>query len=50
MAAMKAIGLTSEESAMVDQISSLSNNLVPLEEEAMELTEQGHRERAYTIL
>ncbi|WP_251492567.1 methyl-accepting chemotaxis protein [Otoolea muris] len=50
VAAMKAIGLTSEESAMVDQISSLSNNLVPLEEEAMELTEQGHRERAYTIL
>lgn len=50
VATMKSIGITPEESAMVDQISSLSNNLVPLEDQAMKLTEQGHREQAYTIL
>jgi len=41
VAAMQEIGLTSEEQGMIDQMSALSNNLVPLEEEAMEQVQAG---------
>ena len=41
VAAMQEIGITEEEQAMIDQMSSLSNNLVPLEEQAMENVQAG---------
>ncbi len=50
VAAMKEIGLTAEESDMIDQIFSISNNLVPLEEQAMALVEQGDLDAAHLIL
>ncbi len=46
VAAMKAIGITDEEQAMIREMSSLSNNLVPLEEEAMKQVQAGQREEA----
>ncbi len=41
VAAMQEIGITEEEQAMIDQMSSISNNLVPLEEQAMENVQAG---------
>ncbi len=41
VAAMQEIGITQEEQAMIDQMSSLSNQLVPLEEQAMENVQAG---------
>ncbi len=38
---MQEIGITEEEQAMIDQMSSISNNLVPLEEQAMENVQAG---------
>lgn len=35
IAALQEIGITSEEQALIDEMSSISNKLVPLEEEAM---------------
>ncbi len=35
VAAMQEIGITAEEQALIDEMSSISNKLVPLEEEAM---------------
>lgn len=46
VAAMKAIGITEEEQSMIDQMSSLSNELVPLEEEAMENVSAGNKPAA----
>ena len=48
--AMKEIGLTEEEIRMIDQISNISNSLVPFEEEAMALTQEGDLQSAYSIL
>ncbi|MBR3839615.1 MAG: HAMP domain-containing protein [Erysipelotrichales bacterium] len=50
VAAMKEIGLEPNELEMIDTIFKLSNNLVPLEEEAMRLAEMGDHESAYGIL
>ncbi len=41
IAAMQEIGITDEEQAMIDQMSEISNSLVPLEEEAMAKVESG---------
>lgn len=46
VAAMQEIGITQEEQAMIDEMSSLSNELVPLEEEAMSEVQAGKREEA----
>lgn len=46
IAAMQEIGITDEEQAMIDQMSEISNSLVPLEEEAMEKVELGHMDEA----
>ena len=50
IAALQELGLTAEEQAMVDLISSISNSLVPLEEQAMELTAAGKNQAAIDIL
>lgn len=46
VAAMQEIGITAGEQAMIDQMSSLSNNLVPLEESAMEQVQAGQMAEA----
>lgn len=46
VAAMQEIGITSQEQQMIDNMSSLSNELVPLEEAAMEKVEQGQMQEA----
>ncbi len=46
VAAMQEIGITPEEQAMIDDMSSLSNELVPLEDEAMKNVQEGKREEA----
>ncbi len=46
VAAMQEIGITPEEQAMIDEMSSLSNELVPLEDEAMKNVQAGKREEA----
>ncbi len=46
VAAMQEIGITSEEQDMINEMSSLSNQLVPLEEEAMNEVKAGSREEA----
>ena len=46
VAAMQEIGITAEEQSMIDDMSSLSNQLVPLEEEAMKEVEQGQMQEA----
>ena len=46
VAAMQEIGITASEQAMIDQMSSLSNNLVPLEEQAMEQVQAGQMAEA----
>ncbi len=46
VAAMQAIGITPEEQTMIDDMYSLSNSLVPLEEEAMSKVRAGQREEA----
>lgn len=43
---MKQIGITKEEQAKIEEMSSLSNNLVPLESEAMENTQLGKKDLA----
>ena len=43
VAAMQEIGITDEEQAMIDSMSNLSNQLVPLEEHAMEQTRNGQQ-------
>lgn len=46
VAAMKELGLTQEEQAMIEEMSALSNTLVPLEEEAMENVKIGREDLA----
>ena len=46
IAAMQEIGITSQEQQMIDNMSSLSDELVPLEEAAMEKVEQGQMQEA----
>lgn len=46
VAAMQEIGITEEEQAMIDEMSALSNELVPLEEESMNMVKAGDRESA----
>jgi len=46
VARMKEIGITKEEEAKIDAMAVLSNNLVPLESNAMEKTKAGLREEA----
>lgn len=46
VAAMQEIGITQEEQAMIDEMSAMSNELVPLEEEAMNMVKEGDRESA----
>ena len=46
VAAMQEIGITDQEHAMIDEMSSLSNELVPLEEEAMNQVQEGELEKA----
>ena len=50
VAVMTEIGLTDEEIAMIDEVSSLSNNLVPLEDESMKLAGEGLNHEAEAIL
>ena len=44
--AMQEIGITDEEQSMIDQMSALSNELVPLEEQAMQQVQAGQRNLA----
>lgn len=46
ISAMQEIGITDEEQNMIDDMFSLSNELVPLEEEAMNQVKAGDRESA----
>ncbi len=46
VAAMQEIGITSSEQAMIDSMNSISNRLVPLEEQAMEQVQAGEQEAA----
>lgn len=46
VATMQEIGITEEEQAMIDKMSALSNQLVPLEEAAMNMVMDGDRESA----
>ncbi|EOS41257.1 hypothetical protein C808_00426 [Lachnospiraceae bacterium M18-1] len=46
VAAMQEIGITDQEQAMIDKMSSLSNELVPLEEEAMSQVQEGELQEA----
>ena len=46
LAALQEIGITSQEQTMIDQMSSLSNNLVPLEQEAMNQVQNGQIDAA----
>ena len=46
VSAMQEIGITDEEQNMIDDMFSLSNELVPLEEEAMNQVKAGDRESA----
>lgn len=46
VAAMRSIGLTEEEEQMITQMSALSNQLVPLEEQAMNMAASGKTKEA----
>ena len=46
VAAMQEIGITPEEQNMIDQMSALSNELVPLEEQAMQQVQSGQQSTA----
>lgn len=46
VANLKKIGITGEEQKLIDEMSELSNTLVPLEEEAMNNVKEGDREAA----
>ncbi len=46
VAAMQEIGITDKEQTMIDDMSALSNNLVPLEDEAMKNVQTGNMEDA----
>ena len=46
VAAMQEIGITADEQAQIDEMSGISNQLVPLEEKAMEEVQEGKNEEA----
>ncbi len=46
VAAMQEIGITEEEQGMINEMSSISNNLIPLEDAAMKEVQEGQREEA----
>ncbi len=46
VAMLQEIGITEDEQAMIDEMSGLSNTLVPLEEEAMNNVQAGRRDEA----
>lgn len=46
VAALQEIGITAQEQKMIDEMSALSNTLVPLEEEAMKNVQSGRLEEA----
>ncbi len=46
VSAMQEIGITAEEQGMIDQMSTLSNDLVPLEENAMKNVQEGDLKEA----
>ncbi len=48
--AMKKIGITDEESRMIEEMQSLSDNLVPLEEQAMEYAAKGSTAQAIYLV
>ena len=50
VAAAKAIGLTDEEVTLLNEIAAISNNLIPLEEQAMELAAKGKNNEAIAIV
>lgn len=50
VAAMQEIGITSEEQKMIDDMYALSNQLVPLEEEAMKNVRAGKRSSALSYV
>ena len=50
IAGMNEIGLTAEESAWMNEISSISNSLVPIEEQAMAYTKENKLEEATDLL
>lgn len=50
VAAMQEIGITSQEQEMIDEMAAISNNLVPLEEEAMEQVKAGDQEAAVSYV
>lgn len=47
---LKAIGITDAEQRMIDEMSALSNQLVPLEEEAMENVQKGRMDAAISYV
>ena len=50
VANMRRIGITAEEETLVEQMYSLSNNLIPLEKAAMDLTAEGKRPEALEMV
>lgn len=50
VAAMQEIGITQEEQDMIDEMASISNELVPLEEAAMNQVKEGEREAAFSYV
>lgn len=50
LSAMRTIGITEEEEAMISEMAVLSNNLVPLEEQAMTLASRGNTAEAISLL
>ena len=46
VAAMQEIGITPEEQGMIDEMSALSNKLVPLEEDAMNNVQENRLQKA----
>ncbi|MDD3428669.1 MAG: methyl-accepting chemotaxis protein [Oscillospiraceae bacterium] len=47
---MQALGLTAEEQALMQQIAQISDDLVPIEEKAMNAAAKGDKETAITLL
>lgn len=50
IAAMKSIGITTEEAEMIDKIGNKSNSLIPLEEEAMDAVDSGDLGKAVSYV
>ena len=47
---LKALGISEEENSLIDRIQTLSNGLVPLEEQAMRMTQKGVNEDAINLV